>query len=163
MDSIDFLVPLRLGALDIHGPELSYGFFGERRVEFMCERRDFDEVPRQAGVRIEGPWSVCYACQGFGLMDAAAAGGMMALAFAQGAGGAFFGPERGVSRTFAETKVELDTILSVALGRHDLFVARYPELAEQPGDGPYDTIVTRYWMGDPPRVVGENVTHLPKR
>lgn len=135
VDAQEFLVAFRLVALNVEAGTPSLGRFGDRPVAFLCERRRIEDVlgaPRGDG----GAWTFAYAFRGLGTMLESAAANMVALGYAVSTNGAFFRAARGLSTEFAHTKFVLDTALSVALERTDLFALRYPDEAVRDAAGP---------------------------
>ena len=161
VDARTFLIPLRLMSLNPDGDGQANAELGGRKLGFTVERRPVVDL---LGTDMGGPrdrWPFAYAFRGFGRLDTSLAANMVALAFAAATGGALYNERREILQDFAAIQASLDGVLAVEFGQLALFQARYPDIAKRPSEGPYDTIVTRVWQGDPARVVSESVRRLP--
>ena len=161
VDARTFLIPLRLMSLDPDGGGQAGADLGGRKLGFTVVRRRPADLPGTDASTARARWPFAYAFRGLGQLDTSLAANMVALAVAAATEGALYNESRGILQDFAAIQASIDGVLAVEFGRPDLFEARFPDLAKQPSDGPYDTIVTRIWKGD--RLIGENVRRLRDR
>jgi hypothetical protein len=161
LDDRDFLIRFRLETLNFVPPALSTGFLGDRPIEFIAERCSVSEALGESHADHIGLWTYAYAFDSLGRLEQSLAANMMAIAFATATDGVVFSRHAGARPAGDGPRPDLDGALAVIAGRQELWNSRYPELARQWAenpDGPYDTVVTRVWIGD--QVVSESTQYF---